>query len=569
MTDPNIGSSQKSPGSTQAEFLQEKNSLKSQLMPILTGKKQTSLANLFGNNSLSPKTSSLNQNEPDFIEEKPRQFLNQEKRSQSAIGISVIQEGNENSEQSVNLGNKSTSKIYPTAPIYRFRRKREDGPRESIRPNVTDKFTISSSSNQSSDKFKLINIAGIRNKQSSTLVDQKMIQRETFGVPQEHEMNEASFKEDQLLINLSQSKSSRNLKTQKESPYKNVLLRNMNKIKNNETNKLQRHQSKQMSEASPSLFDLANEITFNGKEQDLEVPSGLLDDSDFVTHKQRYELLRRRKMKKKSQALKSPGKRLRERQNILTRHDDSDGEYESEDDEKDKIVIDVRHLKPAPNYQKEYISMSVDDVLPAQKERQMQQIEEADKRNIRESRLKLMYKITRSDQRKAKDRLTSVYTKSEKTPVIPVQSTIITARIRRERLEREALEEELNQAREREEFGSITRNRINHSLLKNLSRRRTGYRASVHVNGSRNSIHASRASGHLTTGGGIKSHKRFNEEDYLPVDKMDDYIEISKRIQKPFSNEAEIDNQELEAKKIKEFNYSEEFRNIRVIFFFN
>ena len=548
-SDSNLLTLSKSPVSTQGEVLKDKtSSIQSKLIPIQRYHRQISLASS-NYNSPSPKAS-LTKEPPSAeisnIEQMPNTTPKELKRSQT-MHIAPIPEGNENSEQTMN---KSNSKAF-ISPLYRTNSRLDvnNAPQQTIRPSVEDKFSIPSS-NKINERVTMINIAGIRNKEISPQKEERTLLRGASELPLDSESNE------QLLMNLSQSQAPRRLQTQKSLKYRSNLLRNMNRIKNN-TKGLSRNASRKTSDALPSIFDLTNELNFN---EISGLPSGLLDDSDFFTNKQRYELLKRKKLKKKSQVLRSPHRKNKERANFVSKLEDSEENNEiEEEDEKDKIVIDVRYLKPVPNYKKEYSSMSTDDILPTQKEREVEKLEESERKIVRESRLKLFYKVTRSDRRKAKERTTAFYKKTEGTSYLPVQANIHTERVRREMQERKAIEEQLNKGEE--EFGS----KNSSTRFVNMSRR-TGFKATSKTSGqgSKGSFHGSR-SGNAGTRSQYRHLNRLNDEDYLPEDKMNDFAEVLKTIQKPFDNEEEIDNIELEAKKTaKEFNYIEDFKAIRV-----
>jgi len=610
-SDSNVLNSHKIPLSTQLEVLKNKNFIQSQNTPIFSdniikrnddqefgriyfcakdaqilnqdqsNSKQTSLAHLV-NNSNDPHKSLTK--DPVIIQNTnvadPINFAQDESKSPSLLRIPIIPESNECSEQSLNIGNQTSSKNLLSTPLNRHEKIHGIKiPQQSIKPRIVDKFFISSS-NQDDEKIALINIAGIRNKQINDFSNLNINKRKTSDLSPKIEFYDLTLGDDTEINNLLQPHTPKKVENDKKFNYKDILIRNMNKINIGPKKKIRRNTTRKMSEALPSIFDLTNEISFHGNDQGLGLPSGLLDDSDFFTEKQRYEMLKRRKMKKKSLAVKSPTRRLlnkssltnKERKNIIPNqedyviekkvekeeaskiktNEDHDSTEEEEDDE-EKFMIDIRYLKPAPNFKKEYDSMSMDDILPSKKERELRIMEEAEQRNIRESRLKLQFKVTRNDEKKAKDRFNSYYNRSGATSILPVQTSINTARIRKQKEEEEALEEQVNKAmQEQEEFrGSTTRFGFGKSSTKNLSRKRTGFANSVHL---------------TTAGTKGHNHHYLTEEDYLSSEKMNDFVEVLNKIQKPFSNEAEIDNSDIEVKRTKEFNFHEEFKTIRVNF---
>ncbi len=547
-------------------------------------------------------------------------------KTPSLLVIPSIAEAHEHSEMSMNSPSKADNLAFSRTSF----RKTTIGMKpetQIIRPIIAEKVRVrSGNGRKTGEPIAIINIAGIRNKTASASPEKKKakkkLHRGRSNIQKSMVASELSISgEDQSLVELLEAADAEIKK--KMNPDKNILLRKINmvnKFAKNPKRKPHRSSTRKISEALPSIFDLADEVNHvvelqNERELDPLIPTGILDDSDFLDSKQRYELLKKKKLERQNRKqliTRSPSRKVFARGStfgrspslaatILMQNGAADTENNLnhqvkplsrtstslgnkpavagsstmdvlEEEEGERCVIDVRHLKAVADFDRYYDPISLDDVMPSLQEVQERKEEEEERRKLRTTKMKLRFTLTRADQRKAEARIKSYYDPAKSRPTLAMMSNVNTTRIKKKMIggtEGTIVIQNLNAnlARNNMSNGSSSnlRSSKTHSL-KGLSRKKTGF------------------STHMTTA--RSTHHHLDDDDYLPKDKMHDFMEVLKKMKKPFENEAEIDKPEGEEeqpkkdagdtaageddkknKKEKEFKFAKDFKDLRVSLF--
>jgi len=542
-------------------------------------------------------------------------------KTPSLLVIPSIAEANEHSEMSMNSPYKAQSKDNLPFSRTSFKRTTIGMKTETqiIRPIIAEKVRVrSGGGRKTGEPIAIINIAGIRNKTASASPvkkAKKKLHRGRSNIQKSMVASELSISgEDQSLVDLLEAADAEIKK--KMNPDKANLLRKINmvnKFTKNPKKKVHRSSTRKISEALPSIFDLADEVNHiaelqQERELDPLIPTGILDDSDFLDSKQRYELLKKKKLERhnrKQLITKSPSRKVFARESTfgrspslaaplqmqngaaetennlqvkpLSRTSTSVGNKPAvagsstmevlEDEDDERCIIDVRHLKAVADFDKAYDPISLDDVMPSLQEVQERKEEEEERRKLRTTRMKLRFTLTKADQRKAEARVKSYYDPAKSRPTLAMMSNVNTTRIKRKIGEEGTMVIQninANLARNNVSNGSSSnlRSSKTHSL-KGLSKKKTGF------------------STHMTTA--RSTHHHLEDDDYLSKDKMNDFMEVLKRMKKPFENEAEIDKPEEEEpkkgkdadaageddkknKKKEEFKFAKDFKDLRVSF---
>jgi len=497
--------------------------------------------------------------------------------------IAGIAEANEQSEQSINTPTEVSAQSLSDAKLARRRTMGLKTSTTPIRPIISQKIQVTPLE-QSGGKRALIGMAGIRNKEEKKVKFEKLGSGlDLLSLAEKSERNEISMSEDRSFLEHPDHKHSyifpSNPKkgNQNEDEISKNMLRKINQIKKlgNKINKSMASSNRKKNELLPSIFDLEEEVmNYRQKEIEANIPSGILDDSDFFNDKQRYEMLRHKKANKQYKRKltnRSPGRAfsnaemfspmarrrihdLEEAEGLLSPDEKGSPEfpgtpaqvdridYESEEEEDgERYVIDVRYLKPDAAFEKEYETVSMDDVLPSEKERLMNQKEQEVQRQLRETRLPMKFRITQFDQDRAQEQTTARYTKSKFATSLAFQHNLTVQKVRKHKLDLRTFEENLE--KKTSGIGSFARSGSKTTLARSSTRHTGGMKRKLLANALRWNPGA--------------------EEDYLPPGKENDFFEVLKMINKPFKNEGEIEEPEENKKKMKEFMFNEDYKNYR------
>jgi len=478
---------------------------------------------------------------------------------------SFIAEANEQSEQSVKTPTEASVQSLPDA---RLAQRRTIGMRTSkspIRPIISQKIQVTPAE-QSEGKRALIGMAGIRNRDDGKKlkIEKSASGLDLLSLAEKSERNQISISEDRSFLELPEGRHFAfyplNKTENEDAVVSKSLVRKINQIKKieNKSNESRASSNRKKNELLPSIFDLAEEVNFRQREIEANIPSGILDDSDFFNDRQRYEMLRRKKaskQKKQKQGfsnaeLFSPtAKRVNkeESEDLLSPDERTpldtirvvETRYDSEEEDKERFVINLRHLKPSAAFNKGYETLSVDDVLPSEKERQTNKQEQEVIRQLRETRLPMTFRITRYDQDRTVTQTMTRYTQSRAATSFAFQKNSVVQKIRKHRLDVKNFEEHLS----KKTSGSIGRTSLAKSTTKHISSRKRGHENAIRFHPG-------------------------SEDDYLPPGKENDFFEVLKMINKPFKNEEEFDDPETNKKKLKDFKFDDEYKNCRVTNFF-
>jgi len=478
----------------------------------------------------------------------------------SLDAIGSIPEANEQSEQSiktpseVSFGNGSQT---PRVSIRNKWRGSTDT-QTPIRPVMTEKVQIKPAPDSG---VAIINIAGIRNtlnpEEHRELA--KSSDRVVSPVPSSKDI---SFSEER-----GQPSSIQKMKNpkKKKTGISANLMRQMNQIiMAGSKKKSQPHihghshnhvHGKETHEALPSIFELEQPSEdFERFAGSMMIHSDLLDDSDFFDDEQRYQLLKKKRksrtLTKTRQLTALPGtvklssktqlKELPETTGILP---NAKFVQPGEKEEK-KIVIDIRKFKAVPAFDHQYEADSLDDVLPLKKEREEQKLEEDEQNSIRAKRMKLHYRITKHDDLRAESRYNKKYNGPTSSTTLVVQANETTVKIRKKKLaQKQAEEGDINGTLYGNNSSSALAS-MGRSSSKNFSSKKT-----------------------MRTGGA--NRMRFvhhgHDDDYLSSEKMKDFFEVLKRINKPFDNEEKEKEEEalVKASNGKDLTSTKIYRDIR------
>lgn len=516
--------------------------------------------------SASPKKN----NKANFVKEEGVSFDGS--KANSFIAIPSIAEANEQSEQSIRTPTEVSSKSRLGGSKTSLRRKTMGihVTRTPVRPVISEKVHLKNSE-QEDGKVALISIAGIRNKnEKNELIPQRRDIRSFSRVSKTPEPFEYSINDEQSLLDHSYTRFggyiNENDKAKEQTNHaRTLLMKNMNHIskpgKKHKAHGLSRHKSSH----GMSIIDLSEEL--DGMHGTSNIPSELLDDSDFFTDKQRYEMLKQRKRNRQKRMTHRSSTRNYPRQgtlienrnhtevqansktNLLLQAEKLEaGSGKPEKEDTDRYIIDVRHLKPIPNFKRDYDAFSTDDVLPAKHERELRAKEEEETKKIRETRLKLKYRVTRNDRQRAINQTTARYTDANITGTMAALNSEKTLRIRRIREHDREMDEQYSKAMFNKEGSGVGKTSFGkHSFGR--SKTQGSFKRRIAGTQGRGG------------GGGQLANQ---EGDYLPEGKENDFFEIAKMINQPFENEVEADNPEHATKKeIKTFALESDYMDIR------
>jgi len=488
---------------------------------------------------------------------------------------SFIAEANEQSEQSINTPTEVSAQSLSDAKLARRRTIGMRTSKSPIRPIISQKIQVAPVE-QPERKKALIGMAGIRNKEEvkKLKIEKSASGLDLLSLAEKSERNEISISEDRSFLDHPEGRHFAFYPLNKAGDDDVVvsknLVRKINQIKKlgNKLNKSRASSNRKKNELLPSIFDLGEEVNYRQQEIEANIPSGILDDSDFFNDRQRYEMLRRKKANKQykrkltnrsptrafsNAELFSPMARKRiqdieeaedllspgERASPDTHGDDTtrvdETHYESEEEDKEKYVINLRHLKPSAAFSKEYETLSMDDVLPSEKERQTNKQEQEVIRQLRETRLPMKFRVTQYDQDRTVAQTTTRYTESRAATSLAFQNNATIQKIRKHKLDVKTFEENLS----KKTSGSIARTSLARSTTKHMSGKKKGNAIAIR-------FHAG------------------NDDDYLPPGKEKDFFEVLKMMNKPFKNEEEFEDPETNKKKLKEFKFDDEYKTCRV-----
>ena len=478
--------------------------------------------------------------------------------------IHSITEANEQSEHSQNTLPQIQTKNFISAQKSGFARPRiginNVGP---VRPLITEKIRVQSKDSTQKNDLQIINIAGIRNKNLKK--EPMKLKKGRSREFKRHNTKDPSLTDDNLdavfyNINWPETKSQ-----EPKNPAHELFLKQINKVKKfNQQRSSTFRSTSIIGEMLPSIYDLAEELD-DLKQYDGAAPTKLLDDSDFLDDQQRYEALRKKKIEKLSKKISQNFKRissnkldrastsrslknqrslsspLKKLASIRSPRKFTYGEnlegYEEPVEDEIKFVVDIRHLKATPVVSKEFTSLSYEDVLPFQKENEMKRIEAEELRRIRETSLKLEYKVTRGDELKAEER-TKTYYQSLSRAVMTVENSLTTKRCRKIRQEKQQ-EEVIKQTSDKEQDEAGFEQSLSKLNTSKTMKKKLGFTG----NSGRNKNFV----------------PTLNEEEDLTREKLKDFSEVLTRIKKEYEVEADI-----EKKENNDFQLPIEFKNIRV-----
>lgn len=489
---------------------------------------------------------------------------NKDHKVASLDAIGSIPEANEQSEQSIKTPSEVSFGNGSHTPRVSIRNKwiGTTDAQSPIRPVMTEKVQIKPATNSG---VEIINIAGIRNTlhpdEHKELA--KSSDRVMSPMPSP---KDASFEE-----RVGSVQKVKNPKKKKMGISAN-LMRQMNQIimagskkkslphvhghSHPHVNSHAQAHSKRTHEALPSIFELEQHSEdFDRLHGSMMIHSDLLDDSDFFDDEQRYQLLKKRKKQrtliKTRQLTVLPGTvKLNSKTMLRDSQPETMGnipnlkQVQAVEKEEKKVVIDIRKFKAVPAFEHQYETDSLDDVLPLKKEREEQKIEEDEQNSIRAKRMKLHYRVTKHDDLRAESRYNKKYNGPTSSTTLVVQNNETTAKIRKKKIaQRQAEAGEINGTLygNNSESGLVSMGR---SSSKNFSSKKT-----------------------MKTGGGNRMRyvNQGNDDDYLSTEKMKDFFEVLKRMNKPFDNEEKEKEEEalVRVSNGKDLTSTKVYREIR------
>ena len=251
------------------------------------------------------------------------------------------------------------------------------------------------------------------------------------------------------------------------------------------------------------------------------------------------------------------GQRAVELENIITEED----VIAIEEIER-HMVVDLRRLKAEPLKERVYESNSLDDVLPSKKENEKKRQEDDERQKLRDHRLKINYQVTRGEEAAALER---------KAEMIREQKTAITSiaiipnpqalQVRRQEEEEKRFDEEINAALE----SMKAKGNVKSNWSMKLGLKRFG----VKNKNNRGKSPEEAATpipkfGNKALRKAREAAKVQEQEEELTDEQMKDFFFLLRKIQTPYDNEKEFEDSQELLNKMKVFEFPEEYRNIRV-----
>ena len=245
---------------------------------------------------------------------------------------------------------------------------------------------------------------------------------------------------------------------------------------------------------------------------------------------------------------------------------------EIEEEEK-HLVIDLRRLKVQPIREKHFYSNSYNDVLGPQIAREKQKVQDEENRKIRENKIPIVYSLTRAEE-------TAILLRKEqeqkelakKFTSLAIRQSKEALQFKRQQMEDKRLDEEVDAAlgglrgTMSDKGGSMRSKTIafgksKHKWRASLTRRLD--HASSKVSNETRTTQQKKMKGEDPQLTERKKEEVVEEED-LTEEQQRDYFAILRRMQTPFNNEKEYENSEEFKKRVRIFEFADEFRNIRV-----